>query len=310
MTGRRLRGHTKGMRLLVVLLVSILSLPAVGAPVSAEPGRMCSSGSYGRVMCIRPAHFVFDTCQAIEHFAETNGLAPGFFARLIWQESRFDPNALSPADARGIAQFIDSTAEMRGLVDSYNPALALEYSARYLGEMSRAYGNPGLAAVGYNGGEARAEGLIAQTGGLARETVQYVRIITGLTAETWRDDPPEDHDWRLQGDMPFADACHDLARNRRMTRYPPPEPDHAPFGVQLAYGLSPDAARAAFAERSRACRSGVEGVPLDIVFVRNRVSGRKGYYMARLGRDTAQSAHQLCNALRRQGCVCAVYPNG
>lgn len=289
-----------------MLLALTLALPA---PAAAEPGTLCSAGKWNRVMCIRPSHFVFDTCQAIEYFARENGLDPGFFARLLWQESRFDPNAVSHADARGIAQFIDSTAYLRGLSDSHNPALALEHSAHYLGEMTREYGNQGLAAVGYNGGEGRAEGLIAKTGGLASETVDYVRIITGLRAETWRDDPPEDHDFRLQGDMPFQEACHDLARNRRLTKYPPVEPPVSPFGVQMAFARTEAGARDAFETRSRACRGRVEDVPLDIVFVRNRVSGRQGYYMARLGQETARSAHTLCAALRRQGCICAVYKN-
>ncbi|MHA6345779.1 lytic transglycosylase domain-containing protein [Roseivivax sp. CAU 1761] len=295
------------LRVLFLLLVLIPPLPALaGAP---EPGTLCSTGKWSQVQCIRPSHFVYDTCQAIEHFAAVHALDPGFFARLIWQESRFDPNALSHANARGIAQFIDSTAYLRGLADSYNPAEALEHSAHYLGEMTRRYGNQGLAAVGYNGGEKRAEGLIARRAGLAQETIDYVRIITGLSAETWRDAPPETRDFRLQGDMPFQEACRDLAQNRRLTRYKPPAPARAPFGVQLAYGLSEAAARSAFETRSRACRAGIQGRQLDIVPVRNRVSGRKRYYMARLGAKSAGDAHALCDRLRAQGCVCAVYKN-
>jgi soluble lytic murein transglycosylase-like protein len=147
-------------------------------------------------------------------------LDPGFFARLLWQESRFDPNALSHANAQGIAQFIPSTARLRGLRDPYNPAEAMEYSAEYLGELSRRYGNHGLAAVAYNGGERRADGLVAKTGGLAKETIDYVKIITGLPAETWRDAAPRKHDFRLQKDKPFAQACHELARKRKLSRYP------------------------------------------------------------------------------------------
>ncbi|WP_037262395.1 lytic transglycosylase domain-containing protein [Roseivivax halodurans] len=293
------------IRRFLILLLLTAPLPAA----AQEPGRMCSTGKWNHVQCIRPSHYVHDTCQAIEYFARENALDPGFFARLIWQESRFDPNALSHADARGIAQFIDGTADLRGLGDSYNPAEALEHSAHYLGDMARRYGNQGLAAVGYNGGEGRAEGLIAGSGGLARETVHYVQIITGLRAETWRDDPPEDPDFRLQGDMPFREACHDLARNRRMTRYPPPEPVHAPFGVQLAYGLTVAAARQSFEQRSQACRSGVEEIDLDLVYVRSRITGQRARYMARLGQQSASAAHRLCAELRRQGCICAVYRN-
>ena len=273
------------------------------------PGTMCSTGLFGHVGCIRPQHFVHDTCQAIASQSRQHGLDPGFFARLIWQESRFDPNALSHADARGIAQFIDSTAALRGLRDPLNPAQALEYSAQYLGELTRRYGNHGLAAVAYNGGERRANGLVAGTGGLARETVNYVQIITGLTAETWRDAPPEAHDFRLSATRPFAAACEDMAQGRAFTRFKKPEPSLPAWGVQLSFGTSPDAAATKYAAATRACAAGVRGEKVDYVHVRNRVSGRKGFYMARIGRDARDAADRLCNALRRQGCTCAVYRN-
>ena len=289
-----------------VCLVLLVCLPAM---IRAEGGTLCSTGRFGHVQCIRPAHFVYDTCQAIDTFARHNAIDPAFFARLIWQESRFDPNALSPASARGIAQFIDSTAQLRGLRDSYNPAEALEFSAQYLGDLVRRFGNPGLAAIAYNGGEARANGLIAGTGGLARETVDYVQIITGITAETWRDAPPAAPDLRLQGDVPFQAACRDMARNRRFTQFKPPAPSHAPWGVQLAFGVTESAARAAFDRRAQACIGTLADKPLDLIFTRNRVSGRKGYYMARVGADTSRAANLLCNTIRKQGCTCAVYRN-
>ena len=128
---------------------------AQAAWAEGEAGALCSNGAFGHVQCIRPAHFVHDTCQALEVFATQHGLDPHFFARLIWQESRFDPNALSPADARGIAQFIPSTAKLRGLTDPYNAADALEHSAEYLAEMVERFGNEGLAAgtheLGFDG---------------------------------------------------------------------------------------------------------------------------------------------------------------
>ncbi len=295
-------------RLLIAL--ACLALPRAALAGPPEPGTLCSSGTWGQVHCIRPAHFAHDTCTALESFAGENDLDPHFFARLIWQESRFDPNALSHASARGIAQFIDGTAKRRGLKDVWNPAEALEFSAHYLGEMVRTYGNEGLAAVGYNGGERRAEGLIAGTGGLARETIDYVRIITGLEAETWRDTPPENHDFRLQGDMPFREACVELAQHRRMTRLAPEVPPPAPFGVQVAHGRSRDAALRAFRARTRACRALAPESELDLVHVRNRASGRRGFVMARLGRDTLGEARSLCGQLKRRGCVCAVFRNG
>ena len=134
-------------------------------------------------MCIRAEHDAFDICQALRDVSRKHGLDAGFFTRLIWQESRFDPNALSPAGAQGIAQFIPSTAKLRGLNAAYNPADALDHSAQYLVKLVDRFGNAGLAAVAYNGGETRAANFVARTNGLATETINYVDIITGHSAE-------------------------------------------------------------------------------------------------------------------------------
>lgn len=291
-----------------VQVLAIVAL-AQGAGAEEEAGTQCSAGAFGHVQCIRPAHFVYDTCQALEIFATQHGLDPGFFARLIWQESRFDPNALSHAKAQGIAQFIASTARLRGLSDPYNPAEALEYSAEYLGDLKQRYGNHGLAAVAYNGGERRADGLVARTGGLAKETINYVRIITGLSAETWRDAPPEKPDFSLDPDKGFQAACHALARNRRLTAYPSPEPSRPPWGVQMAFGTTQERALAQFRQRARACARVVGTQTPDLVWQKSRASPKGGYFMARLGRTTRDAAWKLCRRLKASGCACAVYRN-
>ncbi len=289
--------------------VVILFLCLMARPVWAEPPReACSTGKWGHVHCIRMQHFVYDTCNAIDVFTRRHGLNRDFFARLIWQESRFDPNALSHANARGIAQFIPSTAKLRGLKDPYNPADALEHSAQYLAEMVQRYGNEGMAAIGYNGGERRAEGFL-EGGGLARETVNYVPIITGLTAEDWRDNPPKDHDMRLSKDKPFLHACYEMAQKRRLTPLARPEPSVKPWGVQLAFGKSRKEARAAYTRKSAACRSAIGRDKPDFINVKHRASGQKGYVMARIGRNTRKAADRLCRDLRRAGCICAVYAN-
>ncbi|MCE0505149.1 lytic transglycosylase domain-containing protein [Roseivivax sp. GX 12232] len=300
-------------RALRALLLACLLAPALPGPAPGagprDPGTLCSAGRFSAALCIRPAHQVYDTCAAIGSFARTHGIDPHFFARLLWQESRFDPNALSPAAARGIAQFIDRTAARRGLTDSLNPAEALEYSAHYLGELTRRFGNPGLAAAAYNAGEARTAAHVREKRPLPPETRDYVRIITGLSAETWRDAPPEAPDFRLDGAAPFEPACRALARTRRLSPYPAPERDHAPWGVQLAFGPDAEAARAAFRARTRACRALAESAPLELVSVAHRVAGRQGYVMARLGVETPEAAGKLCDGLRARGCRCAVHEN-
>ena len=54
-------------------------------------------------------------CQLIEAAAKTNALPIDFFARLIWQENRFQPDEIGPVTrngqrAQGIAQFMPGTA--------------------------------------------------------------------------------------------------------------------------------------------------------------------------------------------------------
>ena len=47
-----------------------------------------------------------DICRTLEAAAAENALPVEFFARVIWQESRFDALAVSRKGAEGIAQFM------------------------------------------------------------------------------------------------------------------------------------------------------------------------------------------------------------
>ncbi len=100
------------------------------------------------------AHAASDFCPVIEQEAQKNGLPLGFFTRLIWKESRFDPDAISPAGAQGVAQFMPRTASSRGLLNPFEPTEALRESASYLHELLQSFGNLGLAAAAYNAGRA------------------------------------------------------------------------------------------------------------------------------------------------------------
>jgi soluble lytic murein transglycosylase-like protein len=93
-----------------------------------------------------------DICHALEQSAAENSLPVEFFARVIWQESRFDALAVSPKGAAGIAQFMPATASWHGLVNPFDPIEALRHSAAYLRELLNQFGNLGLAAAAYNAG--------------------------------------------------------------------------------------------------------------------------------------------------------------
>ncbi|CTQ48457.1 lytic transglycosylase domain-containing protein [Jannaschia donghaensis] len=288
-----------------LILFIFLAFPALSDPPAPNA---CSQGLAGPRHCIGAESFARDVCTQIAAEAALNDLPPGFLARLLWQESRFDPNAVSPARAMGIAQFIASTARMRGLDDPFNPADAIEKSAAYLAEMTRRYGNVGLAAIGYNGGERRAEGWIARTGGLARETVDYVRIITGKTAETWRDAPPKGETFALDDDMPFQKACEAMAENRRITPLTPPPPQLSAWGVQVGYGLDQSSARRSYDRLGASCRRAAPVSRLQFVPQARRGSARS-IIAARIGADSRDEAIRICRAVSAAGCICRVYRN-
>ncbi|WP_292378681.1 lytic transglycosylase domain-containing protein, partial [Mesorhizobium sp.] len=126
-------------------------------------------------------------CNLIQANADQNALPRDFFARLIWKESRFDPNAVSPVGAEGIAQFMPGTAKMRGLADSFDINQAIPASARYLAEMKTSYGNLGLAAAAYNAGESRVSRWLNSGGFLPMETESYVFDVMGEPVDKFTD---------------------------------------------------------------------------------------------------------------------------
>lgn len=129
-------------------------------------------------------------CQALLAAAAQNGLPPGFFARLIWQESRFDPQAVSRAGAQGVAQFMPKVAAERG-IDPLDPVQALPASAQFLRELRHQFdGNLGLAAAAYNAGARRIQKWLAKRGKLPKETRHYVSTITGVAPERWLKSKP------------------------------------------------------------------------------------------------------------------------
>jgi hypothetical protein len=124
-------------------------------------------------------------CRALKEAAEESGIPVPFFARLLWQESRFKSNEVSQAGAQGVAQFMPETAAEVGLDDPFDPIKALPASAKFLRKLRDDFGNLGLAAAAYNAGPGRIQKWLARESDLPRETRDYVRIITGTKAEDW-----------------------------------------------------------------------------------------------------------------------------
>jgi hypothetical protein len=127
-----------------------------------------------------------EVCEALASAAQINDVPTPFFIRLIWQESGFRQNIISPAGAIGVAQFMPTTAAENGLDDPFNPLQAVRASARLLRDLIKQFGNVGLAAAAYNAGPRRVQDWLDKRGKLPQETQDYVEHITGKKAELWK----------------------------------------------------------------------------------------------------------------------------
>jgi tetratricopeptide (TPR) repeat protein len=214
--------------LIAVIATAGLGLPADAAPVGASahddsietPQRPARHKPYRR-MAKQTAH-VTHVCRRIEIEARKRRLPPGFLVRLIWKESRFDGNAISPKGARGIAQFMPGTAKNRGLDDAFDPKSAIAAAAQYLSELRDEFGNLGLAAAAYNAGEGRARSFAEKGKNLPNETEDYVFSITGFTSDKWKAPEPPQADFTLDETVSLQEACRQLPVRRA-----PPQPRYA-----------------------------------------------------------------------------------
>jgi soluble lytic murein transglycosylase-like protein len=94
---------------------------------------------------------------------------------VIWQESRWHANAISPAGARGLAQLMPATARALG-TDPDDPAANIEGGVRYLRQLVDGFGGDiERALAAYNAGPGR----VMRAGGVPAipETRAYVTSI-------------------------------------------------------------------------------------------------------------------------------------
>jgi hypothetical protein len=147
-----------------------------------------------------------ELCNTLSEQAQVNELPAIYFANLIWQESRFQHDAVSPVGALGVAQFMPEVAEESGVDDPFDPLQAIPASARLLRDLRDEFGNLGLAAAAYNAGPGRVRDWLKKRRKLPRETRDYVMRVTGWPVEHWRAAKVEP--------LPFAPArrlpCRDM----------------------------------------------------------------------------------------------------
>jgi hypothetical protein len=187
-----------------------------------------------------PEAAIEDVCVAMAAAAQIRNLPVGFFARLIWQESRFDQRAVSRAGALGVAQFMPDTAAWIGLQEPFDAIAALPASARFLEMLHAQFGNLGLAAAAYNAGPGRLQNWLSGRGPLPEETRTYVRNITGHEVEKWLN--PGTLDLALH--LPARAPCEGLAGLSRKA-----EPEKVDVRIEPAVAKLIETARAEAAAR-------------------------------------------------------------
>lgn len=249
-----------------------------------------------------PDAHVKRVCSLIKRESEKNGLPAAFFARLVWTESRFDPGAVSPVGAEGIAQFMPGTARLRGLADAFDTETALAASAAYLAEMRARYGNLGRAAIGYNAGEERLRQWIGGNPWLPLETENYVLKVLQEPAERFAEASYQARIAPLSARHSFLKGCERLPVIR--TRAPSVARTTKPWLVQMAGGFR----RSAVEQQLQRLRQRHAMLRRhDPVVTRLRRPGaRARIHAAGIGADSRAEANSLCAEFRRQGGSCMV----
>ncbi len=253
----------------------------------------------GTAALAAPGGVVDDACRIVETAARATGLPVALLTRLVWTESRFRADVISPKGAQGIAQFMPGTAAERGLADPFDPEQAIPKAARLLVDLRHQFGNIGLAAAAYNAGANRVADWLAGSGTLPVETRNYVFTITGHTVEDWAA-------YRRQGtaaEPADTSSCVDVTASLRSEDHPESAP-LAPWGVQLSGNFSKAIALASFSrtqQRFSALLADKQPMILGRVL---RSRGTRPYYRVLLPAATRVEADRLCQAILTKGGAC------
>ena len=293
----------------VILLVATLTpgLPSqLGGQASAGEGDQVAPVEATQAPSATPSNgaaSVATICDVLAAAAAENDLPVDFFARLIWQESRFDPRAVSRAGAQGVAQFMPATANERGLADPFDPIEAIGHSAKLLRDLRRELGNLGLAAAAYNAGPRRVRDWLAGRRGLPRETDAYVRIVTGQPPEQWARVKAGAAEMHFAHPVPCPQIASLVARSPAPVMKP-----LDPWGVQVV-GSSSDATALAAYRHLQEKYARILGGREPRVLHHGLARGSMGWARVHVGTESRASAEKLCAELHTAGASCTVLRN-
>jgi hypothetical protein len=115
---------------------------------------------------------------SIARAASRWNVSAALLAAQLYAESGFNPFAVSPAGARGIAQFMPGTARTYGLHDPFDPHRSISAQAHLMRDLLREFASVSLALAAYNAGP----GAVARCGCVPpyAETRAYVVRVLAL----------------------------------------------------------------------------------------------------------------------------------
>ena len=122
----------------------------------------------------------------LKQAAAAANISPTLLSALVWQESRWNPQAVSPKGAMGLAQLMPGTARDLG-VNPADPAANLIGGARYLRQLLDQFdGNVEKALAAYNAGPGRVRNAggvpaIAETQAYVASIVRRISYSTGAS---------------------------------------------------------------------------------------------------------------------------------
>jgi transglycosylase-like protein with SLT domain len=244
-------------------------------------------------------------CETLAQAAASHELPADFFTRVIWQESRFKADAVSPAGAQGVAQFMPATARLRHLENPFDPLEAIAKSAQLLSDLRREFGNLGLAAAAYNAGSGRVRDWLAGRRPLPGETRAYVRLVTGRSAEEWAGGHVNPLETRALKAVPCNVPAATLVRPNGEASAR--AESIKPWGVEVVGSSTPAQALARYREW-RSKYAAIVGDREPHVVIRG-ILGNTGAARVRIGADTRVDADKLCAALKAARTYCDVLRN-